>query len=60
MKVEILYCAQCKIYTLKAECPTCRQQTFSPKPPRYSPLDKWGKWRRKAKQEQKEKTSETL
>ncbi|HLC55511.1 MAG TPA: RNA-protein complex protein Nop10 [Candidatus Nanoarchaeia archaeon] len=53
MKTEILFCTKCGLYSLKQHCPNCRQQVFSPKPPRYSPLDKWGEWRRKAKKELK-------
>lgn len=46
---EILFCRGCSEYTMEEKCPKCREKTFSPKPARYSPLDKWGKWRREAK-----------
>ncbi|HLD13073.1 MAG TPA: RNA-protein complex protein Nop10 [Candidatus Nanoarchaeia archaeon] len=52
MSLEIFFCAACKLFTLKTSCPTCQGQVFSPRPPRFSPLDKWGKWRRLAKKEQ--------
>ncbi|MDO8556229.1 MAG: RNA-protein complex protein Nop10 [Nanoarchaeota archaeon] len=52
MTAEIFFCAACEKYTLKVSCPSCSSKTLSPCPPRYSPLDKWGKWRRLAKKEQ--------
>jgi len=51
MKVEILFCKPCHIYTLKKECPTCKSPTITPKPAKYSPEDKYGKYRRMAKKE---------
>lgn len=49
MKVEILFCKSCNIYTLNKECSDCKSKTITPKPPKYSPEDKWGKYRRLAK-----------
>ncbi|MAG50922.1 ribosome biogenesis protein [archaeon] len=49
MKQNILKCNKCKTYTLKEKCPTCNSKTTSPKPPKFSPEDKFGYWRRKAK-----------
>lgn len=51
MKVEILKCNKCNTYTLKQECPKCKEKTLSPKPAKFSLEDKWGHWRRKAKKE---------
>lgn len=52
MNREILKCSKCDTYTLKENCPKCGEKTLSPKPARFSPQDKWGEWRRKAKKEQ--------
>ncbi len=46
MKIEILNCSACNIYTLEPNCPECNSLTLSPKPAKFSPLDKWGKYRR--------------
>jgi len=56
MSKHILFCQKCKIYTLKDLCPECNSKTIEPKPPKYSPEDKYGKYRRTAKEaEYKEK-----
>lgn len=34
------------IYSMKEICPKCGGKTLSPKPPKYSPEDKYGKYRR--------------
>jgi H/ACA ribonucleoprotein complex subunit 3 len=51
MKVEILYCKDCDLFTLKKECPSCQAKTLSTKPAKYSPEDKYGEYRRRAKQQ---------
>ncbi len=51
MKVEILQCKECKKYTLERECNDCKQQTITPKPAKFSPEDKYGKYRRIAKKQ---------
>ncbi len=51
MTAEIFLCSKCERYTMLESCSSCQGKTFSPRPPRYSPLDKWGKWRRIAKKE---------
>ncbi|HLC51619.1 MAG TPA: nucleolar RNA-binding Nop10p family protein [Candidatus Nanoarchaeia archaeon] len=43
---HIMKCPSCKKYTLKSEC--CIT-TVLPRPPKYSPEDKYGEYRRKAK-----------
>ncbi len=43
------YCPRCKIYTLEDICPRCGQQTVVAHPPKFSPEDKYGEYRRKAK-----------
>ncbi|MEK6835535.1 MAG: RNA-protein complex protein Nop10 [Nanoarchaeota archaeon] len=49
MKVEILKCNSCNIYTLKDECPNCNKKTLSPKPAKFSIEDKYQKYRLKAR-----------
>ena len=39
-------CGECARYTLGKECPKCGSATQSPLPPRYSPEDRYGKYRR--------------
>jgi len=51
MKTEILYCNMCKTYTLKTQCKQCSEKTVTPKPAKYSPEDKYGKYRRLYKKE---------
>jgi H/ACA ribonucleoprotein complex subunit 3 len=42
-------CKSCETYTLKEKCPKCGNTTVSPNPPKFSPEDKYGKWRRLGK-----------
>ncbi|PIN86166.1 ribosome biogenesis protein [Candidatus Woesearchaeota archaeon CG10_big_fil_rev_8_21_14_0_10_44_13] len=44
---HIMRCPVCGVYTMKEE--HCGQKTVNPKPPKYSPEDKYGGYRRKAK-----------
>lgn len=44
----ILKCNKCSGYGLKKEC-DCGGIRINPKPPKYSPEDKYGKYRRMAK-----------
>jgi len=37
------------MYTLKDICPRCNQSTVSTFPPRFSPEDRWGEYRRREK-----------
>jgi len=39
-------CSSCGEYTLKEKCPYCGMKTKNVAPPRYSPEDKYGKYRR--------------
>lgn len=43
-------CPHCHSYTLEDSCPQCTQQTILARPPKYSPEDKYGEYRRKAKE----------
>jgi len=45
-------CSGCNLYTFKEKCPKCGAKTVSPQPPRFSPEDRFGKYRRKAFQVQ--------
>ncbi|TFG33874.1 ribosome biogenesis protein [Candidatus Thorarchaeota archaeon] len=43
-------CLKCDEYTLcEKYCPKCGGPVIDPKPPKYSPQDKYGEYRRKAK-----------
>ena len=43
-------CTKCDNYTLNSKtCPKCGSPVSDPKPPKYSPQDKYGVYRRKAK-----------
>jgi len=44
-------CKACGIYTLKETCPQCGKKTSLPIPPKYSPEDRFGKYRRKLRKE---------
>ncbi len=45
MKFLIRKCPKCSRYTLKENCPVCGTQTVSPHPPRFSPSDKYARYR---------------
>ncbi|HIH43317.1 TPA: RNA-protein complex protein Nop10 [Candidatus Woesearchaeota archaeon] len=47
-KNQILKCTSCGKYTMKELC-GCGSKAVSPKPPKYSPEDKYGDYRRKVK-----------
>jgi len=42
-------CKACGEYTLKEVCVRCGARTVSPLPPRFSPTDRYGKYRRMLK-----------
>ncbi|MEK6864767.1 MAG: RNA-protein complex protein Nop10 [Nanoarchaeota archaeon] len=52
MTKHILYCKSCGLYTMQPKCQKCGKATFSTKPAKYSPEDKWGKYRLKYKQDE--------
>ncbi len=52
---HILKCPECKAYTMKEKCPECGEKSINPKPSKYSPQDKYGEYRRKAKSEMRKK-----
>lgn len=45
---HVLKCKSCSSYTLKSKC-KCGGEVLRPIPPKYSPLDKYGKYRREVK-----------
>ena len=44
-------CRACGRYTLQEACPACGGPAGNPMPPRYSPEDRYGAYRRKLKRE---------
>jgi rRNA maturation protein Nop10 len=40
---------------MKDKCPVCKHNTLAPQPPKYSPLDKYAKYRRMATLEERKK-----
>lgn len=42
-------CIACSEYTLKEPCPYCDEPARSPRPPKYSPEDRYGEYRRRLK-----------
>jgi H/ACA ribonucleoprotein complex subunit 3 len=51
-------CAECGRYTLKTDiCPYCGGKLTMPYPPRFSPIDKYGDYRRKYKMEKAAESS---
>ncbi|MFW9974917.1 MAG: RNA-protein complex protein Nop10 [Candidatus Thorarchaeota archaeon] len=56
---HLFKCGKCGQYTLEqVKCPKCGGVVFSPKPPKYSPEDKYGVYRRRAKRKEQQLSSE--
>jgi H/ACA ribonucleoprotein complex subunit 3 len=51
MARHILKCQECKKYSMDDEC-SCGGIAHSPRPPKYSPDDKYAEYRRKTKKEE--------
>ena len=51
MQVEILRCKSCGKYTLEPKC-ACGSEALRIIPAKYSPEDKYGEYRRKAKEQE--------
>lgn len=51
MKMKMHKCNSCNIYTIKSVCPSCDGDLNVIYPPKYSIEDKYGKYRRKLKEE---------
>jgi H/ACA ribonucleoprotein complex subunit 3 len=50
---NLLYCKKCKEYTLNDICKKCNEKTISKYPPRFSPQDRYGNYRRELKKQDK-------
>ena len=50
---NLRYCKNCKEYTLEDICMKCNKKTISKYPPRFSPQDRYGKYRRELKKQEK-------
>ncbi len=50
--MRIHKCPCCNLYTLKDACPKCNSVTRKVRPAKFSPEDKYGKYRRMMKEEQ--------
>jgi H/ACA ribonucleoprotein complex subunit 3 len=48
---HILKCPKCKTYTMNEMC-VCGEKVIVAKPPKYSPEDKYGSYRRKVKKQE--------
>lgn len=48
MRSGLRKCTACGRYTLAERCGLCHAATFCPVPPRYSPEDRMGEYRRRA------------
>jgi rRNA maturation protein Nop10 len=46
---RIHLCGACWTYTMRTTCPKCKQPTTLAKPPKYRADDRWGDYRRRAK-----------
>ncbi|MCW3136266.1 MAG: RNA-protein complex protein Nop10 [Canidatus Methanoxibalbensis ujae] len=49
MRTKIKRCVSCGKYTLEDICPSCGAKTVNPLPPRFSPTDRYGRYRRMLK-----------
>lgn len=49
MKARIMKCKSCRIYTMQTKCKICGKETVEAMPPRFSPQDRYGDYRRKRK-----------
>jgi H/ACA ribonucleoprotein complex subunit 3 len=51
IEMNMKKCQECSAYTIKDICPKCGKGTAGVGPMRYSPQDRFGKYRLRAKQE---------
>lgn len=49
MDSNIARCMACGSYSYREKCPKCGAAAASPHPPRFSPEDKYGHYRRRLK-----------
>jgi len=52
MAEHIRKCLNDQHYTLEKNCPRCGKETVLPKPPKFSPQDKYAALRRESKKEE--------
>ena len=52
---HLFRCNSCNLYTIKEICPKCEKKASLPKPPKYSPEDKYAKYRRMTTLEERKK-----
>ena len=45
MKFQLRVCEKCKTYCLKEKCKNCNNETISPHPAKFSPDDKYMRYR---------------
>jgi H/ACA ribonucleoprotein complex subunit 3 len=45
LRFQLRKCPQCKKYTLKEDCPQCAVKTVTAHPAKYSPDDKYARYR---------------
>ncbi len=50
-RITLLKCSKCNEYTLKETCQICGGIAINPKPAKFSPEDRYGKYRRMLKKE---------
>lgn len=50
-EMKLLKCIKCDEYTLRKICPRCSEKTTNPRPAKFSPEDRYGKYRRMMKKE---------
>lgn len=55
MVEHIHKCISCAHYTLEDKCPSCGSATIMPRPPKYSPDDKYAQMKREIKKEELKK-----
>ncbi|HEV8289547.1 MAG TPA: RNA-protein complex protein Nop10 [Candidatus Norongarragalinales archaeon] len=48
-QVEMRKCVKCGVYTLQEKCPRDGSETRNPHPAKFSIVDKYAEYRRKAK-----------
>ncbi|MBM4237358.1 MAG: RNA-protein complex protein Nop10 [Euryarchaeota archaeon] len=54
MRTSLRKCPKCQEYTLGETCPGCSSETIVPIPPKFSPEDKYGEYRRRLRKERGE------
>ncbi len=47
--MKLYKCPKCRKYTLAEKCNNCGVRTITPKPAKFSPEDRYGKYRRMMK-----------